>query len=228
MSQVQLYHADCLDILRTLPDGSVDAVVTDPPWMDYTTGWYDASEWHRPIGKVEPSEYVGELFRLLREGGAALLWCRWDVFHEHAEAMRAGGFLVRNQIVWAKPNHTAGDLQGNVGNKHECAVFATKGRWIRHDRREVNLWQEPHLFSRDKRNHPTEKPVNLMVRSVQLCCPPNGTTIDPFMGSGPTGVACVQTGRNFIGIEIDEQYFKIAEKRIAEAQAQPLLLEAAG
>jgi len=227
MVDVTLYHGDCLDVLKTLDAGSVDAVVTDPPWMDYTTDWYDASEWHRLIGKVEPSEYVGELFRLLCDGGAALLWCRWDVFHEHAEAMRAGGFLVRDEVVWAKPNHTAGDLQGNVGNKHECAVFATKGRWLRHDKREVNLWQESHLFSRDKRNHPTEKPVNLMERSVRLCCPPNGTTLDCFMGSGTTGVACVKTGRNFIGVELDKGYYDIAQRRIEEAQMQMPLLEIA-
>jgi DNA modification methylase len=222
---ITLHLGDCLEYMRSLPDGCVDAVVTDPPWMAYTTGWYDASEWHRPIGKVAPEEYASPCYRLLRDGGAMLLWCRWDVFHEHACALREAGFAVRNQIVWAKPNHTAGDLTGNVGNKHECAIFATKGRWERHDRREVNLWQESHLFSRDKRHHPTEKPVGLMQRSVNLCCPPDGVTLDPFMGSGTTGVACVQTGRRFIGCEIDSGYFEIAKRRIE--QAQPALLEIA-
>lgn len=224
---VTLHHGDCLEYMRTMDAGSVDAVVTDPPWMNYITGWYDASEWHRPINIVHPSDYMLLLYRILRDDSAALVWCRWDVFEKHADAMRAVGFNVRNQVVWAKPNHTAGDLDGNIGNKHECAIFAVKGKWRRHDRREVNLWQESHLFSRDKRNHPTEKPIGLIERSVRLVCPPSGLTIDPFMGSGTTGVACVQTGRNFIGCEVDEGYFNIAQRRIAEAQAQPLLFEAA-
>lgn len=227
MADVKLYLGDCLEVMATLTPQSVDAIITDPPWMDYETGWYDASEWHRPIGKIAPSDYASELFRLLRDGGAALVWCRWDVFDEHARALTESGFDVRNQIVWAKPNHTAGDLDGNVGNRHECAVFATKGRWQRHMGREVNLWHMPHLFSRDKRHHPTEKPITLMMRSVRLCCPVNGIVLDPFIGSGTTGVAAVKEGRRFIGIEIDPSYFAIAERRIAEAQMQMPLLELA-
>ena len=68
--------------------------------------------------------------------------------------------------------------------------------------------------------HPTQKPVRLLERIIALVTQPGDTIIDPFMGSGTTGVACVQTGRNFIGIEIDEGYFKIAEKRIKDAEMQ--------
>ena len=217
---VTLHLGDCLDVMRSMPDACVDAVVTDPPWLDYRTGWYDASAWHKPIVKVAPIEYAGELFRLMRNASACLLWCRWDCFHEHSEAMRAAGFWIRNCIVWAKPNHTAGDLAGNVGNQHEMAVFATKGRWLRHGPRDVNLWDEPHLFSRDKRHHPTEKPIALMERSVRLVAPEGGTVLDPFMGSGTTGVACVREGRSFIGIEREPEYHAIAEARIAHARGE--------
>jgi site-specific DNA-methyltransferase (adenine-specific) len=214
--------------MRDLPDKSVDAVITDPPWMDYVTGMYDASSWHKPIVKIVPSAYAKDLFRVLRPNSAALIWCRWDVFEDHAKAMTSAGFEVRNQIVWAKPNHTAGDLDGNIGNKHECAVFATKGKWQRHSSREVNLWNMPHLFSRDKRDHPTEKPIFLMERSVRLCCPVGGIVLDPFAGSGTTAVACIKTGRNFIGMEIDPTYHAIATKRIEDAMAQPFLLDING
>jgi site-specific DNA-methyltransferase (adenine-specific) len=225
---VTLYLGDCLDVLRDLPDGSVDAVVTDPPWMGYETGRYDASAWHKPIEYLSPTAYAADLYRLLRDDTAVVLWCRWDVFSDHAGALVAAGFTVRNCIVWAKPNHTAGDLSGNLGNKHEMAVFAVKGKWRRHEGREVNVWEEPHLFSRGKRDHPTEKPVNLMARAVRLVGPEGATVLDPFMGSGTTGVACVQTGRKFIGVEIDPTYYAIAERRIAETRMQlPLPMEAA-
>ena len=91
----------------------------------------------------------------------------------------------------------------------------------------VKLYTVPWVGANAKdtiiRYHPTQKPVTLMIWSINNCTAPGATVLDPFMGSGTTGVACVQTGRNFIGIEIDEDYYKIAEKRIAEAQMQPRL-----
>ena len=73
------------------------------------------------------------------------------------------------------------------------------------------------------KQHPTQKPLALIKELILSCTLEGDTVLDPFMGSGTTGVACVQTGRNFIGIEIDPAYFAIAEKRIAEAQLQPRL-----
>ena len=71
--------------------------------------------------------------------------------------------------------------------------------------------------------HPTTKPLDLMRRLIVKLTAPSATVFDPFMGSGTTGVACVQTGRNFIGCEIDAGYFEIAQRRIALAQQQPML-----
>ena len=213
-----LYQGDCLEVMPTLEANSVDTVITDPPWMDYQTGWYDASEWHQPIVAVEPQYYMPEFYRVMKNDTAMLVWCRWDSFELHAQAARDAGFVVRNCVVWAKPNHTAGDLDGNLGNKHEMAVFAVKGNWKRHDKREVNLWDEEHLFTRAYRDHPTQKPVHLMRRSVVTTTMQGATILDPFMGSGTTGVACRMEGRNFIGIELDAHYYRIAERRIANAQ----------
>lgn len=207
---------DCLDVMRSMSAESFDAVVTDPPWMDYKTGWYDASEHHRPIAAIDPNQYCSELYRLCKPISAVLLWCRWDCFDRHAEALASAGFRVRNCVVWAKPNHTAGDLTGNFGNKHEMAVFAVKGKWRRHGKREVNLWIEPHLFTRAKRDHPTEKPIGLMRRSVAAMCPPGGTVLDPFAGSGTTLVAAAMEGRSAIGIEIDPAYVEIIRRRIPD------------
>lgn len=214
-----IIHGDCLDVLRGMADASVDAVVTDPPWMDYETGWYDASEWHAPIVRVHPAAYAGELFRVMRDASAAIVWCRWDCFEEHAQAMRDAGFTVKSCIVWAKPNHTAGDLAGNLGAKHEMAVFAVKGRWKRSAGRETNLWEEQHLFSRAKRAHPTQKPVALMRWLVRLVTPPDGTILDPFAGSGTTLVAALAEGRQAIGIEREAEYVEIVKARLANAEA---------
>jgi len=207
---------DCLEVMADMPDGCVDAVVTDPPWMDYVTSRYDASGHHRPLHVVAPTEWMPLAARLSQDETAMICWCRWDCFHLHASAASGSGWAVRNQIVWAKPNHTAGDLDGNLGFKHECAVFACKGRWTRPAGRETNLWDEGHLFSRAHRHHPTEKPINLMVRSVT--CVGGDIILDPFCGSGTTCVAAKKLGRKYIGIEIDEKYCRIARNRVANTE----------
>lgn len=79
------------------------------------------------------------------------------------------------------------------------------------------------MRQRDGWFHPTQKPPGLMRWCIEMCSKPGDTICDPYMGSGSTGIACAQTGRNFIGIEIDPKYFEIARKRIAEAQMQPPL-----
>ncbi len=89
-----------------------------------------------------------------------------------------------------------------------------------------NLWSfaVPGMARRDGiYEHPTEKPFALTERLVGMCAPPGGTVLDPFMGAGTTGVACVQTGRHFIGIELEERYCEIAARRIEKALAQPRL-----
>jgi site-specific DNA-methyltransferase (adenine-specific) len=218
-NDVKLYCGDCLDILPTLEAGSVDAVITDPPWMNYQTGRYDASQWHAPVNYVDPKHYA----RLL-PGKAILLWCRWDTFEEHALALSYSEWIIKNCIVWDKGTHTAGDLYGNFGNRHEMAVFAVKDiDWKFPNGRRENLWKIPHLFSKTFRNHPTEKPVSLMKTCIDALSRIGDLILDPFMGSGTTGVAAVQLGRKFIGIEIDPVYFAIAEKRIKQAQQQMIM-----
>jgi site-specific DNA-methyltransferase (adenine-specific) len=168
---------------------------------------------------------MGHLYRVLKGSGAMVLWCDWQSFEAHRASAERAGFEVRNCIVWAKSNHTAGDLWGNLGYKHEFGVFAVKGNWRRHTKRDVNLWQVPSLFSRGKRHHPTEKPVTLMERATVLVVPEGGVVLDPFMGSGTTGVACINTGRRFIGIERDEHYYGVAWERIEAAQSAARQLE---
>jgi len=157
------------------------------------------------------------LWRALRHDTGALVWCDWRSYGEHANALAAAGFSVKNAVVWAKSNHTMGDLNGNFGYMHEMAVFAVKGRWRRPSKREVNLWRVKSLFTRGHRDHPTEKPVALLRRSVRALAKPRGVVLDPFMGVGTCGQACVAEGYRYVGIEIEPKYFDIARQRIEEA-----------
>jgi len=199
MMRVQLYHGDCLDILPTLADGSVDAVVTDPPYGTNKAEWDMAfpTEWYTDAKRV------GETVCIIT-GSIGL-----------KDSMKLVGDDVLDVISARNMN---GMTRGPIGfgNWLAAVLVGKKPR------------QGPNAFHfsvrGDKPEHPSPKPIEYMRHLIERITDPGDTVLDCFMGSGTTGVACVQTGRNFIGIEIDAGYYAIAEKRIAEAQMQLSML----
>ena len=216
---VQLYLGDCLSILPTLAAGSVDAVVTDPPYgIKYTTGWL-------------PETIPGDYYSLSADGsieGDETTKLRdfiieWANNNQKPLAVFGSNRIpdpkdYKARLIWDKGDAAGmGDLsipwKPNYDFIHifGCGFNGHRGSSIL---RATNI-------SRISmgRMHPHEKPASLLVQLINKL-PKECTILDPFMGSGTTGVACVQTGRNFIGIEIDPTYYAIAEKRIAQAQLQ--------
>jgi DNA modification methylase len=196
-----LYHGDCLEILPTL--GKVDAVVTDPPYgCAATTG---------RGGAYDGFELYGDKDTGVRDAMLRLLTCPAAVFG----SPRIGPPQHRARLVWAKGEHTGmGDLAFPWKPDYEEIYILGDG------------WKGPRTSSVLKFNaridsarfHATEKPVALMEEIVSKA--PGRSVLDPFMGSGTTGVACANLGRKFIGVEIDERYFQIACGRVAAAYAQ--------
>ncbi len=209
-SNVDLRLGDCLEIMKTLDADSVDAVITDPPYgIGVNTAWLSAL--HVQRGKPachSDDSLVGD------DGSLNLSWVtnyeRWLVFgFPYISLIGATGWLV-----WDKWPGVTG---GRLGNPVE---MASTNAW-RGFRLSRVLWAGFYRAARERRYaHPTQKPELLLRECVLAVTQPGSVVFDPFMGSGTTGVACVQTGRNFIGIEINEGYFKIAEHRIADARAQ--------
>lgn len=211
-----LYLGDCLEILPTLPRAG--AVVTDPPYgISYVSAWRK----HRPTEMLRnddraPVESVQLMADRLADGGALYLATRYDVAAQWNEAVIASRLAMKTPIFWDKTNHTSGDLEGDYGGQVEIFIFAHKGRH-RLRKRQGNLWR----FPRDPAGvHPTPKPVSLLERMVACSTDQGSLVIDPFMGSGSTGVACMNLGRKFIGIEIEPKYFDISCERIDRAQRQ--------
>lgn len=207
----RLLLGDCLEILPTL--GRVDAVVTDPPYgigaaNGAAVGGTDAS------GKYirRPRQYAGG-WDDERASEAAInlsLECSRDqIFwggNFFSDILPLGG----RWLVWDKLNSMPSYSDG------ELAWTSVKGSSVK----KFTQCSSGLAANRDGRVHPTQKPLALM----QWCLgflPDANTILDPFMGSGTTGVACVKLGRSFIGIEIDEGYFNIAVERIRKAYAQP-------
>ena len=210
MSDVRLLCGDCLEILPTLEAGSIDAVVTDPPYGIS----YDAShtKYHYGSGIARPdATWDIEPFDphpILELGIPTIMWGANNYASE----------LPRGQSVWLCWVKTA--RNGAKVNQADMELAYTncvnRPQVFRH------LWIGAYRDSESgiRNVHPTQKPIALMKWCLELCSKPGDTILDPYMGSGTTGVACVQTGRNFVGIEVCEEYFKIAQRRIAEAQLQ--------
>lgn len=219
-----LYLGDCLEVMGEIPDGSVNVVITDPPYgIDYQSAWRtDKTLWKPKIqGDTEP--FIGwadEVSRIVKN--AIYLFHRWDKQEEFIGEITKAGFSIKSQLIWDTVIHGIGDLFGAYAPQHENIIFATKNRFKFPGKRPQTIIKQRRVLPKDLL-HPNEKPVALICKLIGDSTTKGDTILDFTMGSGTTGVACVQTERKFIGIEIDPKYFEIAIKRIEDAQQQMML-----
>lgn len=189
---------DCLELLKTLPSGSVDCVVTDPPYGVKYAEW-DA--------ELPPQSFLDDCLRVSR---GPVIW-----FGASSKVLDFAAYSPRpcRVLVWA-PAFTLSKTgtDGAFYRWHPILVWrpeqngkAIGNDVLRHSTECGNWW-----------NHPATKPVVLMVDIVDWCCADGGAVLDPFMGSGTTGVACLQTGRKFIGFELDRKYCELGARRLAD------------
>jgi len=214
MTDIKLYLGDCLEVMRTMPDKSVD-VLTDPPYgVNRDKGFEGFGGFGTPIAR---RQYQGDwddqrpdkvyFDELLRVANTAMVF-GGNYFSDYLP-------VGKHWVVWDKKQTmpTFGDCELVWTNVKRNSV-----KWITRE------WNGL-LGKEEKREHATQKPLKIIKWLIVNYTKEGDTILDPFMGSGTTGVACVQTGRNFIGIEIDPTYYAIAEKRIMDAQQQPSLLD---
>jgi site-specific DNA-methyltransferase (adenine-specific) len=208
---VTLHLGDCLDVLRTIEPGSVDAVVTDPPYGVNLGVLNDKRRDRSHLGKQSYADYqdtyenfveqiVPRLNAAIDSGERAAVFTGPHI-HEQRKPKAIGGIYHPSAIgrtSWGFKNFLPVLFYG-------IAPELEKGH---HPTVHRSTAVSP------KNGHPCPKPLEWMMWLIQLASRPGDTILDPFMGSGTTGVACVRTGRNFIGIEIDPGYHEIARKRI--------------
>ena len=220
--ETTLWLGDCLELMKGIPSGSVDLVLTDPPYgIDYQSQWRkDKAQWKPKIknDKTPFVDFIPQLKRILSDNGAAMIFTRWDVQQRFIDALVSSGLSVKNILIWDKVVHGMGDLKRAYGSRYESVIFCANNGFRFNGKRPTDIMRFQRV-SPDKLIHPNEKPIELLETLVTQCTLQNQTVLDCFMGSGSTGVACVNTGRNFIGIELDKGYFDIAQKRIEAAQA---------
>jgi site-specific DNA-methyltransferase (adenine-specific) len=219
---IELKIGDALKLLKNIPNESIDCVVTDPPYKIITGGDSNGKNSIRPKGilkgnrelmKTIPkfNEWLPELFRVLKDGSQNYIMVNSSNLLKMANEIEKTGFKIQNFLVWQKNNCTPSQF---YMKNCEYTIFFRKGKskYIN----DIGGSKTVHFFNNIIGNkvHPTEKPIKLMEFYIKNSTNENELILDPFMGSGTTGVACKNLNRNFIGIEIQKDYFKIANERI--------------
>ncbi|OZD65130.1 hypothetical protein CH263_13380 [Rhodococcus sp. 06-1059B-a] len=265
---VTLHHGDALEIGRQLETESVDCIVTSPPYY----GLRDYDEPGQYGTEATPFEYVerlralfGELYRVLAKDGT--LWLNIGDTYRHKDllgipwqvalALKSDGWLLRNAIVWTKPNAMPENVTDRFSNRHELVFLLTRAQAYTFDidplrvqydgdrspsRRARNALTDQHKQNSAKtawsgehqgRNpgdvweiptqpfpgaHFATMPTRLAERCIQAGCEPGGTVLDPFSGSGTTGLAAARHGRKYVGIDLNRDYLDLSlTSRLAQS-----------
>lgn len=220
----RLHTSDAVAWLRTLPDASVDLVITDPP--------YESLEKHRKIGTttrlknskassnkwftIFPNSRFPELFveiyRVLGKHGHFYLFCDVTTMFVAKPLAEAVGFKFWKPLIWDKMRIGMGY---HYRARYECVLFFEKGKRKLTDLGQADIISVPRIH----RGYPAEKPMEVSQILIRQSSQPGELVIDPFMGSGSVGVAAVSQGRRFAGTDICEEAIEITEKRLIEAGA---------
>lgn len=247
-SKITLLQGDCLELMQDIPDCSVDMVLTDPPYSSgglfagdrkastrtkYTDCDHNgAARFQNFSGDNMDQRSFTEFMRMVlakcrqkaKPESICAVFVDWRNIAAMIDALQAAGWIYRGIAVWNKG--CARNIPGRFRNDCEYVVWGTNGpktvKWDPGFSALPGCYCVPIVPTKQK-NHQTEKPI-LLLENLLAICESGGVVLDPFMGSGSTGVACVNTGRSFIGMELDKGYFETAQKRIEGAQEQCTLL----
>lgn len=226
---IDLRKGDCLELMKNIPDNSIDLIVTDPPYRVTSRGSAGNSGGmlQKKINKqgkvfsfndISCKQYAPEFYRILKEGTHCYIMTNHTNLIEMLNVFTNVGFKFVKCLIWNKGNKIMGQF---YMNQFEYIMFFRKGK-----AKKINncctsdILEVPNKKTKinGKNIHDTEKPIDLMKILIENSSQENDVVLDSFMGVGATGIACKKLNRNFIGIELDEAYFNIAKERIEKAE----------
>ena len=225
--------------MKNIPDGSVDLILTDPPYFiskksNFAVGgsWNnsqdkrcrktppktDFGEWDK--NELDLDSVIKSFYEKLKKGGTAIIFYDMWKIQELKETAENNHFKQFRLCRWEKTNPVPVNSKINyLSNGSEYFISCIKGsKPTFNSEYDKGIYIMPICAGKERTPHPTQKPIRLMQELILKHSNLNETVLDPFMGSGSTGVACVNTNRNFIGVELDKGYFDIAKERIEEAE----------
>lgn len=240
MANSILHNKDCIEAMKSIEDNSVDLILTDPPYnlgnfmKDRDTnlkkmrdnffgsaGWDDLSfeEWEESM-----DNFFEESVRVLKHGGSMIVFMAIIKVESIIKIAERHGLYYKTTGIWHKLNPMPRNMNLHFVNSTESWIYFTykkKTGTFNNKGKVLHDFVETAVAANGERKfgkHPTQKPVKLMDFFVSVLSNENDIILDPFMGSGSTGVAAVKNNRNFIGIELSEKYYEIAKQRIQEVQ----------
>lgn len=238
MANIVLHNTDCIEAMKQIPDASVDLILTDPPYNlgnfmkdrdtnlskmrdNYfgTAGWdnMDFESWTNLM-----DSFFASAARTMKKGGSLIVFMAIIKVETIIQLAQKHGFYYKTTGIWHKKNPMPRNMNLHFINSTEAWVyFVFKARTGTFNNNGVAIHDfiETSVTPAGERKygkHPTQKPISLMQHFIKVLTNPEDCVLDPFMGSGTTGVAAKLEGRSFIGIELDEGYYKAAELRIKE------------
>lgn len=238
MSSVRLILGDCLKAMIDMPDGTFDAVITDPPYssggqfrgdrnqatstkyvqtdsLDTCRNEFSGDNRDQRSFLLWCTLWMTEAHRITKPGGIIVCFTDWRQLPTMTDAIQCGGWVWRNMGTWWKPGVRM--QRGRFSSSSEYVVYGSRGVPSEGERSPQNVFSCAPVGGEEK-EHIAEKPEAVMDWILGLV-PNGGMVLDPFMGSGTTGVSCVRNRLPFVGVEMDSGSFSTAERRIAEAQS---------
>lgn len=237
---IRLYNQDCLRALRNIESNSVDLIITDPPYNIgnfmkkrktnlnrmrdnfFVGAEWDNLEYDEWINQME--SFFSEIARVSKEGMALILFMSIIRVESILKIAEKNKFYYKTTGIWHKFNPMPRNMNLHFVNSTEAwiyFVYKKKTSKFNNNGKVIHDFIETSLVSTKEKKwgkHPTQKPEKLIEFFVTILSDENDTVLDPFMGSGTTGIVSVKNNRNFIGIEINEEYYKISQKRIMEEE----------
>ena len=225
-TMVKLINDNAIDFMKTLGDESIDAIITDPPYgisrdNNFTTmgrAGIDFGEWDKDFNLTN---WIKVAAPLLKKGGNIVIFNDWKNMTYITKSLEDNGFEVKDLIRWKKTNAMPRNRDRRFITDYEVAVWAVKkgGKWTFN--RLSETYEIPEIVGgvtpkseKIYGGHPTQKPIYVMKWLIERLTNECELVLDPFMGSGTTGVACKELNREFIGVELDENYYNMAYNRI--------------
>lgn len=227
---IELYNGDCLEVMKTIPDNSIDCIVTDPPYNVSATNGGGTINKIKKLNKSLNDLVVSDItkgYDIERFGENAIrvmkniniyFWCNKIQIPSYFKFWVEKHKCKFDIICWHKTNALPTYSNKYLTDTEYLLYFRKGGKCNPKSYDDAKTFYIAPINHKDKKiyKHPTIKPLDIIEKIIRNSTCENEVVLDPFMGSGTTGVACKNLNRNFIGIELDEKYFKIAKERIEE------------
>lgn len=239
MAEIKLYNMDCMEAMRKIKRDTVDLIVTDPPYnlgnfmIDRDTNlnkmrdnFFGAAGWDNMEfndWKKSMNSFFRSAARVMKIGGSMIVFMAIIKVETIIKLAEKHGFYYKTTGIWHKTNPMPRNMNLHFVNSTEAWIYftyKTRTGTFNNDGLMLHDFVETSVTPNGERKygkHPTQKPEVLIKHFVDVLSNENDCVLDPFMGSGTTGVVSKRGNRNFIGIELNEDYYNIADERIKEA-----------